>query len=82
MTRSERRRLQKLYDDMSAEEQVSLQEYIQEHFGGKEDEPSLSPEYEAVTRMESKQWPEPSEEMRKALSRALTVKPPSCGDES
>jgi len=82
LTRSERRRLQKLYDDMSPEEQVSLQEYIQEHFGGKEDEPSPSPEYEAITRMESKQWPEPSEKIRKALSRALSVKPPSFGDES
>ncbi|MCA1959360.1 MAG: hypothetical protein LDL33_01090 [Desulfomonile sp.] len=82
MTRSEKRRLQRLYDDMSAEEQVSLQQYIQEHFGAKGNEPLPPLEDDIITRMESRRWPEPSEKMRDALSKALTVRPPSFGDES
>jgi hypothetical protein len=82
MTRSERRRLQKLYDDMSAEEQVSLRRYIQEHFGTKDDEPSQPWEDEPIARMEHKQWPEPSPKMLDSLSKAQIVKPPSSGDES
>lgn len=82
MTRSEKRRLQKLFDDMSEEEQVSLQRYIQEQFGTKSDEPEPFPEDEPTALMERKQWPEPSKKMLDSLLRVQTVKPPSFGEES
>lgn len=82
MTRSEKRRLQKLYDDMSQDEQVGLQRYIQEQFGAQDEAPSPPPEDEPTVRMERKQWPEPSSKLLDSLSKAQTLKPPSSGDES
>jgi hypothetical protein len=74
MTKSERKALEKLYAEMSPEEQTTLQDYIHEKFGKKEDDP--------IQRMSEKVWSQPSEKLRQAFGKIGLAPPPGFRDKS
>jgi hypothetical protein len=71
MTKTERRDLERLYGDMSPEEQETLYEFIREHFGARDDESD-----DPIARMQKRVWNPPSKKLKEQFARLGASKPP------
>ncbi len=81
MTKTERKALEKLYKEMLPREQQELFEYIEAHFGKRENrEPEA--EEDPISIMQRKVWTPPSPALRVALSGTGASRPRPRKDES